>query len=43
MNDGLTKTRFRALILCYVASLIAAAVVDVKYFPAQISDELAAA
>ncbi len=43
MSDGLTITRFRALILCYVASLMAAAVVDVQYFPAQISDELAAA
>jgi hypothetical protein len=43
MTDGLTKTRFRALIVCYVALLVAAAVVDVQYFPAQISEELAAA
>ena len=38
----MTKARFRILILCYALSLAAAAV-DSVYFPAQVSDELAAA
>ncbi|MHC1551219.1 hypothetical protein [Phyllobacterium sp. K27] len=38
----MTKARFRILILCYIATLAATAV-DAVYFPAQVSEELAAA
>lgn len=38
----MTKTWFRVLILCYIVTLLATTV-EVFYFPALVSDELAAA
>ena len=42
MDYVMTKPRFRILILSYIATLVATAV-DAVYFPAQVSEELAAA
>ncbi|MBB4096018.1 hypothetical protein HGG72_16785 [Ochrobactrum pecoris] len=41
MDYVMTKTRFRILIFSYIATLVATAV-DAVYFPAQVSEELAA-